>query len=67
MGRYGSPPWECVKNKLSSETFHLSQRGEYNTLCGRNRETWIIWREANLRNDIDNAYLCCRCKRGLLI
>lgn len=46
--------------------FHLSDRGEYATRCGRNREEWRVIERASLSKDLDDPNLCQRCRDAIL-
>jgi len=58
------PTLELVASYNSLNTQHLSERGERETLCGRNRSDWMVCRAADLTLDLDNAYTCKRCVRA---
>jgi hypothetical protein len=45
---------------------HFSDKGEYLTYCGRNREAWSVVRDAELKTDLDSPYTCQRCRKAFL-
>ncbi len=52
-------------NSQYGGTQHFSEHGDYRTLCGRNRENWMVLRKADLTSDIENAWTCKRCIKKL--
>lgn len=61
------PPLELVCSYNSPlDTQHFSYKGEYLTICGLNRENYMILREADLKQDLDSAYTCKRCAKKIL-
>ena len=59
------PTLELVASYNSVDTQHFSERGEADTLCGRNRENWMVCRRADLTADLDSAFTCKRCVRAI--
>lgn len=57
------PTLRLVASYNSEHVQHFAEKGEADTLCGRNRENWMDMRPADLTTDLDSAYTCKRCAR----